>query len=172
MNKEIEITPDTKIYTLLESYPELEDELIAISPVFEKLRNSFLRNTIAKITSLKQAAVIGKVSLNELINRLRKKCNQDEGVFANDISSTGVKPDWVVEKNIMKTYNATDDINKGIHPLDKVIDETSGLEAGQIYLLITNFTPMPLIDILKKKNFNVYTEYKNENTSLTYIKRN
>ena len=141
MNKEIEIKPETKIYDLLESYPELEDELIAISPVFEKLRNPFLRKSIAKITNLKQAAVIGSVSLNELINRLRKKCNQGEGVFANNDSFPAVKPDWVIEKNIVRTYNATDDISKGIHPLEKVIEETSDLKDGQIYLLITNFIP-------------------------------
>lgn len=37
------ITPKTKIYDLLESYPHLEAVLIATAPQFKKLKNPVLR---------------------------------------------------------------------------------------------------------------------------------
>lgn len=61
MDKNLLITPDTKINALLESYPQLEDALINIFKNFKKLRYPFLRKTIAKVTSLRQAAIIGNV---------------------------------------------------------------------------------------------------------------
>ena len=70
------ITPETKIYDLLENYPALENKLIEIAPVFSKLKNPVLRRTIAKVTSIKQAALVGNVSLNHLVNELRKEVGQ------------------------------------------------------------------------------------------------
>ena len=50
MHKDIEfsITPDTRIGTLLEKFPELEETLIELAPSFDKLKNPFLRKTVGK----------------------------------------------------------------------------------------------------------------------------
>ncbi len=50
------ITPQTKVKELLDAYPELEPVLIDMAPAFKKLRNPVLRRTIARVTSIKQAA--------------------------------------------------------------------------------------------------------------------
>ncbi len=59
MMEKLIITPKTKIYDLLESYPELEDVLLSSAPEFKKLKNPVLRKTIARITNIGQAATIG-----------------------------------------------------------------------------------------------------------------
>ena len=41
------VTPKTKIFDLLEAYPELEDLLISMAPEFVKLKNPLLRKTFA-----------------------------------------------------------------------------------------------------------------------------
>lgn len=69
----LDITPQTLIGDLLKNYPQLEDTLIEIAPVFRKLKNPILRKTVARVTTLKQAAVVGNVSLSTMINELRKK---------------------------------------------------------------------------------------------------
>ena len=76
--KELDITPRTLVGDLLTAYPELEERLIKIAPVFKKLKNPVLRRTIAKVTTLKQASIVGKVSLSHLINELRTAVNQSE----------------------------------------------------------------------------------------------
>jgi len=56
----------------------LEDILIEIAPAFKKLKNPVLRETIAKIAKLQQAASIGGIQTEELINRLRKAVGQEK----------------------------------------------------------------------------------------------
>jgi hypothetical protein len=168
MTNNIEINPDTKVYELLEKYPALEDELISISEVFVKIKNPVLRKTIAKVTSLRQAARIGNVSVSELVNRLRKKAGLDEVISESDEPKENEKPDWLDESKIKISYNASEDIENGRHPLDKVLKEINGLSKGDIYLLQTPFMPAPLIDIMISKGFKCYT-VKSENLFNNYI---
>ena len=58
MSMAVDINLQTKIATLLKVYPELEERLIELVPAFDKLRNPILRRTIAKVTSLQQAAAM------------------------------------------------------------------------------------------------------------------
>lgn len=55
------ITPKTKVFELLLAYPELEALLIEMAPVFKKLQNPVLRRTIARVTTLQQAAQVGEI---------------------------------------------------------------------------------------------------------------
>ena len=59
------ITPKTKVFQLIETYPQLEDVLIDYVPAFKKLKNPVLRKTVAKIATLQQAASVGGVKVEE-----------------------------------------------------------------------------------------------------------
>ena len=76
MSERPPITPDTKVAALLADYPELEEVLIAIAPLFQKLRNPILRHSVAMVASLRQAAAIGKVDVEEVVNKLRAEVGQ------------------------------------------------------------------------------------------------
>ena len=57
MSKEhLEITPSTRVAEMLDNYPELEDTLIGIAPPCKKLKNPFLRKSVAKVATLKHIA--------------------------------------------------------------------------------------------------------------------
>lgn len=159
---QLTITPDTKISDLLDAYPQLQDKLIEIAPVFSKLKNPVLRKTIAKVTTLKQASVIGKVSLNELIRSLRIEAGQgtEDSSSYDEASSAGKKsrPQWASAENVVAEYDAREDLENGIHPVNKVVKETTSLSGSQVYLLVTGFVPAPLIDMLAGKGFESYTE--------------
>jgi hypothetical protein len=168
----LQITPQTIVADLLNEYPMLEDKLIEIAPVFKKLKNPVLRKTIAKVTSLKQAAVIGNVTLPELINQLRKEVGQEtlisdkeEAIINSD------KPKWIIEENIKLVYDARDDLENGVHPVSKVVRDIETLSQDEIYLLITPFLPLPLIDIINKKGFTSHADKTEEDKFLTYIKK-
>ncbi|HJZ98426.1 MAG TPA: DUF1858 domain-containing protein, partial [Candidatus Solibacter sp.] len=68
----VAIEPGTRIGSLLDAYPELEEVLIGMAATFEKLRNPVLRKTVGKVATLEQAAKIGGVGLRELVSRLRE----------------------------------------------------------------------------------------------------
>ena len=70
------ITPATKIADLLKEFPQLEATLIKYSPAFSALKNPVLRRTVAKVTSLQQAAKVGNVSIVEMVDTLRAEVGQ------------------------------------------------------------------------------------------------
>lgn len=146
-NKEnLIITPKTKISQVLNSYPQLEDVLIEYVPTFEKLKNPILRKTIAKITTLQQAAAVGNVRVEDLINRLRQEIGQD--LYSDNIDTGYIikKPQWFSEELIVTEFNAKDMLARGEHPVNQVIADLNNMDNGKIYKLITPFLPAPLID--------------------------
>jgi hypothetical protein len=140
------ITPKTKVLELIETYPELEDILIEIAPAFKKLKNPVLRKTVAKIATLQQAASIGGIKTEELINRLRKEVGQENITSDAGVQYNYVKPIWFSEEKIAKRFNASEMLAAGEHPVNQVIADLNHLETGKIYLLIAPFLTAPLID--------------------------
>ncbi|MFZ1292316.1 MAG: DUF1858 domain-containing protein [Melioribacteraceae bacterium] len=168
MNK-LQITPETKVSDLLNNYPELEDKLIEIAPPFKKLKNPILRKTIAKVTNLRQASKVGGVSLAELINQLRIAAGQGKIKVEENKKENLTKPNWVLDENIKITYDARIDLENGAHPIAKVSKDILTLNKNDMYLLITPFLPGPLIDIVKEKGFEVFSENKSFDEVYTYI---
>jgi hypothetical protein len=69
------IEPLMKVATLLQDYPELEEALIEIAPPFRKLRNPVLRRSVAKVTSLRQAAAVAQIDVSDLV----RSCERQPG---------------------------------------------------------------------------------------------
>lgn len=158
MQEKIIITPDTKIAELIKAYPQLEEKLIEIAPVFNKLKNPILRRTIAKVTTLKQASIIGKVPLFDLINKLRKEDHQDKIILEEKSMEKKEKPDWVKRDNVKIEYNAIEDLESGVHPVNKVVKELQNFRENEVYLLITNFISAPLITLVEQKGYETFLE--------------
>ncbi len=146
MEQNLIITPKTKVLELIETYPELEDILIEIAPAFKKLKNPILRKTVAKIATLQQAASIGGIKTEELINRLRKEVGQENITSDAGVQYNYIKPDWFEADKIVKRFNASEMLAAGEHPVNQVIADLNHLEKGKIYLLIAPFLTAPLID--------------------------
>jgi len=64
------ITPETRISTILKKDPAAIEVLTKISKHFKKLRNPLLRKTLAHRVTVKQAAQIGKVSVQAFLDQL------------------------------------------------------------------------------------------------------
>ncbi|WP_439185356.1 DUF1858 domain-containing protein [Carboxylicivirga taeanensis] len=142
------ITPRTKIFDLLEAYPQLEDSLIALAPPFKKLKNPILRKTITKVTSLSQAAVIGGLKVEELINKLRTEVGQDTTTIQDAETShyNWQKPDWFSEDHVHQQIDISDMLNSGEQPVHEVIAAIKKLPDGQLIKVNTPFIPAPLLD--------------------------
>lgn len=76
MKNDMEITSPITVHELLEVYPELEDDLTNIAPPFRKLKNPFLRKTVAKVATIKYISAFGGVPLSDLISKLREAVGQ------------------------------------------------------------------------------------------------
>lgn len=168
-----EITPITKVAELLELYPELEESLIQMAPAFKKLKNPFLRKTVAKVTNLSQAAVVGGVDLGVLINTLREKAGLKTIKVQTAIGGEKMSGNFSTESiEPTITYDAREDLANGVHPITKVLEETRSLDNNGVYLLITPFIPAPLIEMLEKKGFetSIITEDSGEVKTFVRVK--
>ena len=167
------ITPDLKLGELLDAYPELEDVLIEIAPAFKKLRNPVLRRTVAKLTSLRQAAQVGGVSLGMIIGKLRSAAGfEEQWVDEESVSDdTGGCPQWVEDGELIKTFDAVEKVEAGGHPLPEVMSALGELDPGQMYAIITPFVPAPMIDRAKETGYQAWTEQLEEERFRTFFMR-
>ncbi len=69
----MQITRDTKVHDLIETYPFLLDHLASLRPEFAKLSNPVLRNTVARVASLTAVAEMGDMDVDELIDSINKE---------------------------------------------------------------------------------------------------
>lgn len=170
-NSDFQITPETKIGAMLEQFPQLEDILIEMAPEFKKLRNPILRKTVVRVTSLRQAAALGKVSLPEMINRLRKGAGiggKFDGEDTEDIVSKE-EPEWFSPARIVTSFDARPMLEAGEQPIQKVFAECRNLKDGEIYELITPFLPAPLIESAKEKGLHAWSREESKGVFKTYL---
>ncbi len=142
------ITPKTKIYDLLSSYPELEDVLIDAAPQFRKLKNPVLRNTITRITNLGQAASVGRLKTEDLVNRLRKAAGQDTIESFDETKSkyTTIRPGWFSEDAVKDALDIRQMLDAGEQPVHEVLARLRQVNKNEILEIIAPFIPAPLID--------------------------
>jgi hypothetical protein len=140
------IAPKTKIAELIGAYPGLEPVLIDYVPAFERLKNPLLRKTVARVTTLQQAAAIGGVSVEDLINHLRKEVGQDLFTGAAAAAYTTQQPAWFAETRVVAEFDARGMLAAGEQPVNQVIADLNALAPGDIYKLVAPFMPAPLVD--------------------------
>jgi uncharacterized protein (DUF2249 family) len=172
--KASDITPETRVGALLDRFPELEGELLSMSPEFERLRNPVLRKTVAKVATLRQVAQVGKVPLAELINRLRAAAGLEGAELAEAEAGTGepaATPGWFSPGAVAKSLDARPLLSAGIHPMGQVMKDLSTLDEGQIYELVTPFLPAPLIDMAKGKGYRTWSRTEAGGVVRTYFTR-
>jgi len=172
MNKLL-ITPKTKIFDLLEAYPQLEKILIETAPQFEKLKNPLLRRTITKITSLGQAAIIGGIRVEELVNKLRAEVMQTslEAGEADQITYNYTRPAWINEAAIANTIDIRDMLHAGEQPVHEVLSAIRKLGSDEILKVITPFIPAPLLDKSLGLNYQHWIDKQDEEEFLVYFKK-
>jgi hypothetical protein len=167
------ITPKAKIHDLLESNPELEETLIQAAPQFKKLKNPLLRKTIARVTSLSQAAIIGGVKVEELINTLREAAGQQLQDHFTEAETNYIfeVPDWFSPGAIRDNMDISDMLNAGEQPVHEVLSALKKLKQGEILEINAPFIPAPLIDKAIGLGYDYWISEVAEDEFLVYFKK-
>lgn len=155
MSEGLSITADTKVAALLNDYPELEEVLIGMAPPFKRLRNPILRRSVAKVASLRQAAAVGRLSVDEMVNTLRAAVGQDEvaeKVSVETASYFSSEPDWFDEGRVVARLDERE-VDPDTMPLKPLLLRATKMSEGEILELTTGYLPAPGIDIMKGKGF-------------------
>lgn len=166
------ISPKTKVGELLDAFPQLEDVLLELSPSFAKLKNPILRKTVARVASLQQAAIVGGLRVDEMVNRLRKEVGQDlfGGESENAHYLVASPPDWFNETQIIKQFDASPIINSGGSPMADILALAKELQQGEILEIKTPFVPAPIVDMLKEKGFKSFSLQKGDEVESYFAK--
>ncbi len=165
------ISPKTKVLALIEAYPQLENTLISYVPAFEKLRNPVLRKTVARIATLQQAAVIGNVKVEELINVLRKEVGQDliSGAAEQEINT--LMPAWYSPALVKQEADIRPMLAAGEQPVNQVMADLNKLESGVIFRVIAPFVPAPLIEKAASLNLDHWLEQESDELFFVYFRK-
>lgn len=168
---DLQILPATKIADVLDTYPQLEDVLIGMAPPFRKLKNPFLRKGIAKIASLEQAATVGRMAVNDLVNRLRAAVGQEalalEDAEQRDSYFTP-QPAWFDRSKIVASINEPS-TGPYTMPIVAVLQVIAQMEPAQILELITTFVPAPGIAVMRSKGLLVWSVQESPELIRTYV---
>jgi hypothetical protein len=152
----MEITSQSKLFDVLEAYPELEAQIMNIAPPFQNLKNPVLRRTVGKIATLEQVAKVGGMDASKLVNTLRRAVGQEElgaetaSSLVVEIPQSADDPDWIAGEPQF-TVNGTELLQRGEVPLGRVNELLGELESGRFILLVTNFEPTPIMDAMGKQ---------------------
>jgi hypothetical protein len=169
MDDKLIITPKTKVLQLIEAYPQLEDVLIGYVPEFKRLKNPVLRKTVARIATLQQAAAIGNLPVEELINVLRKEVGQDLLSAESKSGYNTNKPSWFDESLVYAELDAIPMLAQGEHPVNQVIADYQAMPPARIFKMTAPFLPAPLIDKLTSLGAKHWVQKDNGQTHHIYF---
>lgn len=158
----MEITGKTKLFEVLEKYPQLEDQIIQTAPAFKNLKNPVLRKTVGRLATVEKVAHIGELDVLSFVNLLRRIVGETEivpTVEAEQILPLPIHesgdPDWI-QGEPQFIVDGTALLAKGDVPLHVINEHLTLLSPGRFILLKTNFEPQPMIEAVKKQNREYY----------------
>ena len=172
MAHDVPILPTTKVAALLKHYPELEDVLIDMAPPFKKLRNPLLRKSVAKVASLRQAAAVARIPVEEVINKLRRAVGQEcttveEAGASSDYFSS--QPAWFDPSKIVASIDEREGGSQDEMTLNRVWRHVKELQDAEIVELVTTFLPAPGIDVVKSHGFEAWSVEEDSGLIRTYF---
>lgn len=164
------ITPHTTLAELFAHYPEAEEVVIALAPAFAKLRQPALRQTVARVTELRQVAEAGGKPLSEVMRAV----HEATGAAAN-LDAAGEagahRPGWADAARVTASLDARPILDRGDHPVQQVMAALDALAPGGVFALTTPFVPGPLLEMARGRGFLCYTDQGEPALFTTYFAR-
>lgn len=165
-----EITLETKVSTLLQENENMINILLDINSNFKKLNKSVINKTLVhEDASLNEAAIVVGMKPSELVNNLRKKFKQ-EALQIEDEDDVQEAREWI-NKEPKYTLNANKILKQDLSPLEEAHKTLRNMAKNEVFLMISNFRPQPLIDDLVKFGHEVYIEKKDKDSFVIYVKK-
>jgi hypothetical protein len=144
---------------LLESWPELEEVLVAQAPAFRRLRNPVLRRTVARVATLEQAAGVGGVPVRELVAALRRAAGlegDDDDATSGESAAPVGSPEWLDPARVVAAIDADALLDAGEVPLGRVNERAFALAPGELLRVASTFRPAPLVDAMARQGFRAF----------------
>jgi NitT/TauT family transport system substrate-binding protein len=144
----------SNIKETLDKYPQLKDVLVGLSPMFKRMQNPALYNTLARFASFKDAARITGVSICEILHIINKHLGVEEKLIKSmpECVKTDEKAEIIDGVDI--TWEET--IDRYIYnetSLSELIEKVSKLKPQDNIVIISVENPVELLKVAKGLNF-------------------
>lgn len=151
------LTPITTISALLEGHPDLQEAIVSRFPLLSFVNNPVLREKLARVVTLDQAATMAGVALPDLLAYLRKELGEDAA--AKPEPQGGEEkglPTWYDPAKVVLSVDVTALLASGEHPLARVKKAVAQGLSGAIVELRSSFEPTPLITLFREEGLDVW----------------
>lgn len=160
------ITADMKLADVLERHPEVEERLISAVPALQNLHGADLWSRVIKVATIGQAARAADIPAEQLIDFLTGKIAYVTALRLNE-SEPG--PPWIHQPPADE-IDTNPLLAQGIHPLGIIRQALSRMQPGETLRVRSSFYPAPLIDVLRRGGFEIYTTRVESGAALTTIR--
>ncbi len=163
------INSSTKISKILRENNEAITAIASINKHFEKLNNPILRRVLAPRVSVKDAAKIGKISVNEFLQKL-EEIGFDVAFEIEKLENTVLTSEKSIhKKSDLVTLDVRPTINAGADPFSEIMGTLKEMKDDETLQLINVFEPIPIIQILKEKGYAISVEKIGEDEYHTFF---
>jgi uncharacterized protein (DUF2249 family) len=169
------INSETRISKLIEVNKETIDIISSINKHFRKLKNPILRKTLASRVTIADAARIGGVTVELMIEKLQTigfetlEKNVSESNTQNKknrtINNIEMKRETIIELDVRPI------LAKGTDPFKSIMAELDKMADGSTLMIINSFEPIPLLNILKTKGYTYETERPEDGVVHTFLEK-
>ena len=164
----MQVTRNTKISRILRENKLAVETIASINPHFKKLNNPVLRRVLAPRVTVKDAAKIGKVSVNEFLQKLKEIgfdviFDEQAQETQQETSNKEKEPSEMVVLDVRPT------IESGADPFKEIMAGVKEMEDSETLKVINVFEPIPLISILKEKGYKSWTNEISTNEYHTFF---
>ncbi len=144
----------TRVADALDADPSLIERLVALNPVFARLRESEERATLGAMVSLADAAAIAGVDLADLLQAANACAPLACAATDRDAPAEDV-PDWLLQfdEAAAAHLDVRPLIAAGAAPFTAVMTAAAAVPPGGGLVLDAPFNPLPLRRLLSNKGF-------------------
>ena len=168
----MKITEETKISVIIKENNEAIEVIASLNKHFRKLKNPFLRKTLGSRVTIREAASIGNVSSDLILEKLRligfetESTNQileNKHIYEANDKNLAV--------NIAFELDVREQLSKGKDPMKRILKASNKVNPGESFLLVNSFEPFPIIHLLKEKGFSSRVVKPEENLVHVYFSK-
>ncbi len=165
------IDENTKISKIINEKPEAIDAIAGISSHFKKLQNPILRKVLASRVSVKDAAKIGGVPINDFLRKLAVVGFEVELSATEPEESKSIQQGSELGDLDQITLDVRPIIVSGADPFQKIMLATKSLKVNHTLRIINVFEPLPLISVMENKGFEAWTKQVATDEYHTFFKK-
>ena len=155
-----------RISTVLARDERLLEVLIGAAPVFDKLRNPLLRKTMAKLTTVEQAARVAGIDAVDLLERLDRGLDgQSREPPPPAPRSASAAPRETLPALVTDTapqrivdVDVREDLRAGREPFARILGAAGRMRDGEVLRLRRCSSPRQLYAVLGRQGFGHYVE--------------